>query len=745
MTDVLIFTAVGTSLLTNNKHSLSSIKKSGKFDYKKNLSNIESCLKNKRIENYFKTENNPFPAEISSLYAFTKSQQYVYEGLTDKNKKVILLHSPDLTTAKGINGKAVGESIKRVLKQPSRSKDLGATDRWDYRLEQLDGLDPKKASQFPGAINRLFDIVLSHIEDNPGAEVFLNITGGYKGLVPYLTMLGMALGKEVRIFYLFEESPEIIWLPTLPMAFDVLQWRDQRGLLQPFEPPLDKLLEPVQKQSLFKALQGTRIYTLLDTDDSGNVSLNAMGRFLSNLYDQDRERRLSRFGSGHLLLDLFSGKGTGLRNYIAERCIPNWIYMSAGDHIPETVEHGRGHVQRLLELAQQFILAARLKLSDEQLFVLISSIWLHDIGHTGDFFKFEGKDGLIQNKEKYESLDKRYCYGDPDMVRTNHSLLTYQLIKNDDSQPDVNKKIIFPEGFPTGYVRSQLIRSVQLACLFHRRKMPVQVKNGDSVKLEDFQVTKGVQDFKSPEIIEGFSLVAALLRICDGAENQAERSGGDEYEKVMRWVIKRRVSAMLEMDAFPQSLATLRIARPELFTVKKGMEKYVRSFDWNGSDIDFLDKAKKRIESVGKADPGCPSLKQLAAEAEFKARQPPHHKKHRMISQTFVVSLKEVVEEKNGKNGWFEGKNRTPLVGIYCAADTEYESYCRETVIEEIVMSLYGEFEPVAKLLPFSISIFLIEKTKIFQLVRDKTASTEKLVLEEIEKPDKQSENSDIK
>jgi hypothetical protein len=62
------------------------------------------------------------------------------------------------------------------------------------------------------------------------------------------------------------------------------------------------------------------------------------------------------------------------------------------------------------------------------------------------------------------------------------------------------------------------------------------------------------------------------------------------------------------------------------------------------------------------------------------------------------------------------------------------------------MVSLYGEFEPIAKLLPFSISIFLIEKTKIFQLVRDKTAaSTEKLVLEEIEKPDKQSENSDIK
>lgn len=744
MIDILIFTAVGTSLLTNNKYSLSEIRNKT-FNYQQNLENIENVLRTKRIKNYFKTENNPFPAEITSLYAFTTSQQYVDEGLSDKNKKVILLHSPDLTTAKGINGKAVAESIESVLNQPSRSEDLGEADSWEYKLEQLDGLDPKKASQFPGAINRLFDIVSSHIEDNPGAEVFLNITGGYKGLVPYLTMLGMALGKDVRIFYLFEESPEIIWLPTLPMAFDILQWRDQRGLLHPFEPPLDKHLDSVQKKSLFKALQGTRIYTLLDTDNSGNVSLNAMGRFLSKRYDQDRERRLSRFGSGHLLLDQFTKTGAGLRDYIAEKCIPHWVYMSAGDHIPETVEHGRGHVQRLLELAQQFILAARLELSDEQIFVLISSIWLHDIGHTGDFFEFEGKDGLIQNKENFKSLDKRYCYGDPDRVRENHSLLTYQLIKNDDSHSDSKKKIIFPEGFPKGYKCSQLIRSVQLACLFHRRKMPVQVKNGDSVKLEDFQVTRGIQDFKSPEVIEGFSLIAALLRICDGAENQAERSGGDEYEKVMHWAIKRRVSAMLDMDAFPQSLATLRMARPELFKVKKGTEKYVRSFDWNGTDTDFLDKAKQRIESAGTTGPGCPSLKQLAAEAEFKARQPPHHKKHRMVSQTFVVSLKENVEEKNGKNGWFEGGQKTPLVGIYCVADTEYESYCREKVIKEIVMSLYGEFEPVAKLLPFSISIFLIEKTKIFQLVLDKTASPEKLVLEEIEKPAKQSENSGIR
>lgn len=52
---------------------------------------------------------------------------------------------------------------------------------------------------------------------HPGDVVF-NATGGFKGVVPYLTLLGMFEGVEVH--YVFDGSDELIRLPPLPVRFD---------------------------------------------------------------------------------------------------------------------------------------------------------------------------------------------------------------------------------------------------------------------------------------------------------------------------------------------------------------------------------------------------------------------------------------------------------------------------------------------------------------------------------------------
>lgn len=48
--------------------------------------------------------------------------------------------------------------------------------------------------------------------------LILNITGGYKGLIPYLTMIGQIY--EVPVKYKFEESDSLIRIPQLPINFD---------------------------------------------------------------------------------------------------------------------------------------------------------------------------------------------------------------------------------------------------------------------------------------------------------------------------------------------------------------------------------------------------------------------------------------------------------------------------------------------------------------------------------------------
>lgn len=50
-------------------------------------------------------------------------------------------------------------------------------------------------------------------------DVIINPTGGFKGVLPFLTILGMLYGK--KIIYIFEHSEELIYLPPLPFTFDL--------------------------------------------------------------------------------------------------------------------------------------------------------------------------------------------------------------------------------------------------------------------------------------------------------------------------------------------------------------------------------------------------------------------------------------------------------------------------------------------------------------------------------------------
>lgn len=250
-------------------------------------------------------------------------------------------------------------------------------------------------------------------------------------------------------------------------------------------------------------------------------------------------------------------------------------------------------------------------------------------------------------------------------------------------------------------------------------------KSGEKC-IENIRIAKGIEDFlEKVEVIEGFGLVAALLRICDGAENQAERSGSPEYEKVMRWVIRRRVSAILDMPEFIDSLAALRQFKPKLFE-KEGQvntSKYVASFGWDAE----LAKRIQGIHSGEAFERYIRQLARLAIDAEFKARQPQHYQKHRMLQHTFVVSTNRSTLKNPQKNkGWFAGKKEEPLVGFYGIADKDYQQYDRNMVIKDILVSFIGEFLPVASLLPFSIAVFLIEGESLFQLVADELVTLQR-------------------
>ncbi|MCK4447323.1 MAG: hypothetical protein KAW56_09605 [Candidatus Marinimicrobia bacterium] len=522
MSEIIIITPVGTSLMSNT-HDLDGktidiLKKyPERFRdcYNENDLNIAEYF-NYRQKSKHRQDKNP--AEISSLYAFKTDPNYK-DRINGHTIRVILVHSPGI-------GEVCAEKIKYLI-EGKRSPFNG----WKCELKKLKHLNVNNKDEFQKSIEELTNIIRKQYENNPH-RLYLNITGGYKALVPYLTMISMAVGRKVAAFYLFEDSPNILMLPVYPFSFDLRLWRDWRGILGPFDPKLK--LEKEQKEPLYKTFKNTRLKDLINIDED-KYELNTLGQWMNELYDTARDRSMTEFGEGENLLNMLDGKKA---DYLRKR-IPYWRHFATSDHIPETVEHGRGHVQRLLELAQQLIIAAEIELNDEKLFVLICSIWLHDLGHSGDGFHFEGENGIILDCSNHKSTEFVPVYKDPDSVRKYHNFLSYELLKNEE-------KFIFDDKIQDIDNKGLLRRSIRLACLYHRQVMPV--KGAKDEEDDVFRISKGIENFiTGSEVIEGFPIVAAILRFIDGADNQIERAYSEEHFKVTEWVLKRQ-SDVLENE-----------------------------------------------------------------------------------------------------------------------------------------------------------------------------------------------------
>jgi CRISPR/Cas system-associated protein Csm6 len=509
---------VGTSLLSHTlQFSSEDIRR-----YEDDICSLERIVQNPfslNIKNNFDNRKNPpnedkNPAEISSLYGF--KEQYSSE-INSNNVKVVLVHSPGI-------GKICANKIKYLIENSN-----GFFNGWKCELEELTDLDINNINKFKKSVEALTDIIREQYYIQELHHLYLNITGGYKALLPYLTMIGMAVGKEISAFYLFEDSPLILRLPVYPFSFDLRLWRDWRGILGPFDPALP--LKKDQKKELYGSIEKTRLRDLINKD---KYEMNKLGQWMNELYEKARETSMTEFGEGEILFEHFkNGKYT---KYLKSR-IPYWRHFATGDHIPETVEHGRGHVQRLLELAQQLIIAADLNLTDEELFVLICSIWLHDLGHSGDGFHFEGKDGIVQDRLNPKSTAFFPVFKDPNSVRKYHNFLSYELLNN-------KEEFIFSDKINEIDKNGLLRKSIRLACLYHRQVMPLGGVKEDDI----FRISKGINDFKiGNEVIKEFPLIAAILRFIDAADNQVERAYSKEHFDVTEWVLKRQ-SEVLENE-----------------------------------------------------------------------------------------------------------------------------------------------------------------------------------------------------
>lgn len=141
-----------------------------------------------------------------------------------------------LFTSDTAEGKACGETVCSAIQQLFGVKDIRLAKVMD--LQARDG-ERLKRRGIPNLIN-LVTPILQDPQRRYSGGVILNPTGGFKGVVPFMTVLGMLYGTKV--VYMFEFSNQLVTLPPLPVTLDLelferarpaLRWAKEQAVFAP--------------------------------------------------------------------------------------------------------------------------------------------------------------------------------------------------------------------------------------------------------------------------------------------------------------------------------------------------------------------------------------------------------------------------------------------------------------------------------------------------------------------------------
>ena len=368
------------------------------------------------------------------------------------------------------------------------------------------------------------------IEEMSGHDtVYLNATGGYKGTVPYSTLMAMLYPAKVQIRYLFEESPAIMPIPSYPVGLDFRQWHENalrlrmrrtgigRQFFHPDAPVSDLLLEDGETLSAFGKSLENQYNRQLHTDPLKVYSSHIVSRMLD---DAPRLRKV--------LTDLVEKTGDMI-----------WL----GDKIPEMVEHAQRHHHDLLEFTELLLTPIRAVspdfLSPNERFVLLSAVLLHDCGHSLDRLSLEACECLqaLFGPAFVQGLPREIPLL-PNDVRDYHQYLS--CIRLND--PKMAGGLGWPgrDGLEATGLGGDLHDAVLLACLFHRRRMFYDRDVGD-IPDGQAEAEKGTLHLtgqwpgplcchkRAAVVAESTGVdlmkVVALLRLIDGCDSQARRAG----------------------------------------------------------------------------------------------------------------------------------------------------------------------------------------------------------------------------
>ncbi len=207
------------------------------------------------------THLNDTSAEIKSLVKMKIHQ----------NDRVILIASDT------IDGKLSADLVQIFLREREICLDI--------EVKVIKGLQAIDANLYRReGLKNLLEFLVSHENE----DIILNLTGGYKSVVPYLSLIGMLFSKPVR--YIHEDSEEVITLSNLPILMNdsiILLVEDK---LRKIEKETSIRREEWQKGIDFN----DRRFDGLIEEDGGQVTLSGFGLLFWERFKWDYPEELIR-------------------------------------------------------------------------------------------------------------------------------------------------------------------------------------------------------------------------------------------------------------------------------------------------------------------------------------------------------------------------------------------------------------------------------------------------------------------
>jgi len=266
-----IITTVGTSLFENyhKKYRDTAFESAYNFFKNNEISAKEldkqelrkKSLIDKFNSNYFKN-NFDASAEIKSLI---KLQEELKEDFD-----IYLLHSDTAL------GRLAAEIIKDNI---SLYEEYGLKiSRVDIHL--IEELKIQNRQKFIQGMQELINNIYK-ISQNYWGNVVINITGGYKATIPYLTILAQV--NQCPIYYIFENTDALIQIPNIPID---INWKLFEDYWKSFS--LIEKSNGIKESDLpEKFLKDCRAFLeSVDIDNEHCCVLNPLGEILWNKYKE---------------------------------------------------------------------------------------------------------------------------------------------------------------------------------------------------------------------------------------------------------------------------------------------------------------------------------------------------------------------------------------------------------------------------------------------------------------------------